>query len=185
MWHAGDACDFTPLERLHCDLIVMLWRQVRGSGVRLGFRSGLGVNPDPKPNPEPPPPPNPQPKSSPEQDGLSAVDARRWAERAQRLGDAGRAVLVLEALALAAEARGALAHAPGTVPAPILAQAPGVGAGAAEVGGAAGGQAVGVEAVGSREEALALTIRAVGAGAAAVAEPRSGASWMTGSEIDV
>ena len=37
--HAGDACDFTPLERLHCDLIVMLWRQVRGRGtvrVRLG-----------------------------------------------------------------------------------------------------------------------------------------------------
>ena len=30
--HAGDACDFTPLERLHCDLIVMLWRQVRGRG---------------------------------------------------------------------------------------------------------------------------------------------------------
>jgi hypothetical protein len=26
--HAGDACDFAPLERLHCDLVVMLWRQV-------------------------------------------------------------------------------------------------------------------------------------------------------------
>ena len=35
-------------------------------------------------------------------------------------------MLVLEALALAAEARGALAHAPGTVHAPTLAHAPGV-----------------------------------------------------------
>ena len=27
MRQAGDACDFAPLERLHCDLVVMLWRQ--------------------------------------------------------------------------------------------------------------------------------------------------------------
>ena len=94
MRQAGDACDFAPLERLHCDLVVMLWRQ----------------------------------------DDLSASDARRWAERAQRLGDAGRAVLVLEALTLTA----------GTI----------------EVS-AAGREVVGAEAAGLREEALTLSIEAM------------------------